>query len=68
MRPHREPTHTQGEMFKVDLEQLIDMHHPLVFLGQCIDWSLFEATLGATYHPSHGAPGISTRLMVGFIT
>ena len=51
-------------MFQIDLEQLIDMHHPLVCLGQCIDWSSFEATLGATYHPSQGAPGISTRLMV----
>jgi IS5 family transposase len=51
-------------MFQIDLEQLIDMHHPLVLLGQCIDWSSFEATLGASYHPSQGAPGISTRLMV----
>ncbi len=64
MRPHREPKQTQREMFQVDLEQLIDMHDPLVLLGQCIDWSSFEATLGATYHPSQGAPGISTRLMV----
>ena len=64
MRPHREPKHTQREMFQVDLEQLIDMHHALVLLGQCIDWSSLEATLGATYHPSQGAPGISTRLMV----
>jgi IS5 family transposase len=64
MRPHREPKQPQREMFQVDLEQLIDIHHPLVLLGQCIDWSSFEATLGATYHPSQGAPGISTRLMV----
>jgi len=64
MRPHREPKHPQREMFQVDLEQLVDMHHPLIVLGQCIDWSSFEATLGVTYHPSQGAPGISTRLMV----
>src|SRR6202007_806982 len=64
MRPHREPKDPQREMFEVDLEQLLDMHHPLVGLGQCIDWSSFEATLGATYHPSQGAPGLSTRLMV----
>jgi IS5 family transposase len=31
-----------------------------------MDWSSFEAALGATYHPSQGAPGISTRLMVAF--
>jgi IS5 family transposase len=29
-----------------------------------IDWASFEVALGATYHPTLGAPGISTRLMV----
>ena len=47
-----------------DLEQLIDNSHPLVRLGLYIDWLSFEQTLGDTYHPRHGAPGISTRLMV----
>ena len=64
MRPCGEPKHPQRELFQIDLEQLIDLHHPLVGLGLCIDWRSFEATLGSTYHPSHGAPGISTRLMV----
>jgi IS5 family transposase len=40
------------------------MSHPLVLLGQYIDWESFEATLGGSYHPTQGAPGISTRLMV----
>ena len=64
MHPKREPEQPQREMFQVDLEQLIDMSHPLVRLGFSIDWQLFEQTLGETYHPSQGAPGISTRLMV----
>ena len=46
------------------MEQLIDLSHPLVRLGLVIDWSSFEQTLGSTYHPSQGAPGLSTRLMV----
>jgi IS5 family transposase len=29
-----------------------------------MDWLSFEQTLGGTYHPTQGAPGISTRLMV----
>jgi IS5 family transposase len=29
-----------------------------------IDWASFEQALGVTYHPTQGAPGISTRLMV----
>jgi IS5 family transposase len=64
MRPKRESDQPQSELFQVDLEQLIDMNHPLVRLGLCIDWTSFEQALGATYHPTHGAPGISTRLMV----
>ena len=64
MRPKREPKQPQRELFQIDLEQLIDMSHPLVRLGQYIDWESFERTLGGSYHPTHGAPGISTRLMV----
>ena len=64
MRPMREQDQPQREMFQIDLEQLIDMSHPLVGLGRCIDWPSFEQTMGSTYHPTHGAPGIATRLMV----
>lgn len=55
MRPEREAEQPLRKLFEIDLEQLFDMQHPLVRLGTCIDWSSFEATLGATYHPSHGA-------------
>jgi len=64
MRPKSEPEQPQREMFGAELEQTIDMRHPLVRLGQGINWASFEEALGATYHPTHGAPGISTRLMV----
>jgi transposase, IS5 family len=64
MRPKGEPKQPQRELFQIDLEQLIDSSHPLVRLGLAIDWPSFEQTLGSTYHPSQGAPGISTRLMV----
>jgi IS5 family transposase len=64
MQPKREPKQPRQELFQIDLEQLIDMSHALVRLGLCIDWQGFEQALGSTYHPSQGAPGISTRLMV----
>ena len=64
MRPKRESEQPQRELFQVELEQMIDMHHPLVGLGKCMDWASFEEALGATYHPTQGAPGVSTRLMV----
>ena len=64
MRPMREQDQPQRELFQVELEQIIDLDHPLVRLGICIDWGSFEQALEATYHPAQGAPGISTRLMV----
>jgi len=64
MRPKSEPKQPQRELFQIDLEQLIDMNHSLVLLGQYIDWDSFESTLGGSYHPTQGAPGISTHLMV----
>ena len=64
MRPKSEPKQVQRELFQVELEQIIDMNHALVRLGQSIEWAEFEEALGATYHPTQGAPGISTRLMV----
>ena len=64
MQPKSQPAQPQRELFQIDLEQLIDMSHPLVGLGRVMDWLSFEQTLGVTYHPTQGAPGISTRLMV----
>ena len=64
MRPKTEQDQPQRELFQVELEQLIDKNHALVRLGLCIDWASFELAMGATYHPTQGAPGIQTRLMV----
>lgn len=64
MRPKSEPRQPQRELFQSELEQIIDPHHPLVRLGKCIDWVSFEEALGATYHPTQGAPGVPTRLLV----
>ena len=46
------------------MEQIIDLNHPLVRLGTSLDWASLESVLGATYHPTQGAPGTPTRLMV----
>ena len=64
MRPKIEPNQVERELFQSELEQIIDLRHPLVRLGMSMDWASFEAALGATYHPTQGAPGTSTRLMV----
>ena len=64
MRPKSAPKHPQRELFQSELEQIIDMRHPLVRLGQCIDWASLEEALGATYPPTQGAAGVPTRLVV----
>jgi hypothetical protein len=48
----REPEQPQRELFQVELEQVVDLDHPLVCLGRCIDWVSFEEALEATYHPT----------------
>ena len=64
MRPKSESRHPQRELFQIDLEQLIDLQHPLAVLAQTIDWEQFDRLLGRSYHPRQGAPGTPTRLMV----
>ncbi len=64
MRPKSEPKQVERELFQSELEQIIDLNHPLVRLGTSLDWESLESVLGATYHPTQGAPGTPTRLMV----
>ena len=64
MRPKSEPRHPQRELFQIDLEQLINPQHPLAVLAEKIDWKQFDLVLGNSYHPTQGAPGTPTRLMV----
>src|SRR5665213_31233 len=64
MRPKVEPKEPQRKLFLVDLEQLIDLQHPLVVVGRQIDWGRFDQLLNPSYDAKLGAPGLSTRLMV----
>jgi len=66
MKPKKAPIETQKqkELFKIELERIIDRHHPLVRLSGIVNWNHLEEVFGATYHPDTGRPGISTRLMV----
>jgi IS5 family transposase len=65
MRPRIQEPQKQQELFKVELERLVNPEHPLVKLGNQIDWTAFDKLLNPTYHETQGAPpGINTRLMV----
>jgi IS5 family transposase len=64
MQPKPTSHSGQREMFRVELAGLVDLEHPLVKLGEKIDWTVFEEPLGRTFDGKTGAPGINTRLMV----
>jgi hypothetical protein len=64
MKPKPTIHSAQKEMFRVELAELVDLGHPLVTLGEKIEWAVFEESLGRTFDGKTGAPGIKTRLMV----
>jgi len=60
----KSPIKNQPEMFRMLLENFIDMNHELVLLGKTIDWNYFEKEF-APYYSNTGAPSVPIRLMVG---
>jgi IS5 family transposase len=64
MKPKAPVRQAQRELFRVELDQLVDPAHALVRLGRQINWLGFDELLGQTYALTKGAPGVSTRLMV----
>lgn len=59
------PDTAQEELFRSRLENMIDMTHPLVKLGQAMDWEVFDAEFGKHYAAKVGRPATRTRLIVG---
>ena len=63
MRPKNTPEYP--DLFRMRLDQFIDMKHELVILADQMDWSLFEQKYGSLYVDKKGRPGAPIRLMVG---
>jgi transposase, IS5 family len=66
MRPKQREQNGSGDLFRARLDQIINMKHELVRLGNEIDWACIDAELAGLYQPS-GRPGVPTRFMVGFL-
>jgi IS5 family transposase len=62
--PPKKPTPRSDELFRSQLDAMIDMEHALVKLAGLIDWSRFDEAYGRFYHQK-GRPGLPTRLMAG---
>jgi len=58
--PYEEP-----DLYRTNLNQILNHTHPLFKLANQIDWLEFEKEFGKTYDEKNGRPGCPTRLMVG---
>jgi len=63
MKPKK--SDVQKRIFETQLDQIINMEHPLVLLAGRIDWASLEETFGKPYVTNWGRPSLPTRLMVG---
>src|SRR5215469_1070109 len=55
----------QGELYRVELEHLIDLDHPLAKLARVVEWKKFDEAFTPLFDEGMGRPAIATRLMVG---
>lgn len=56
-----------SELFVSRLDELINMHHPLVRLAGLIDWAEIERTFGAHFNSGRGRPALAPRLVAGLL-
>ena len=54
-----------SDLFRQELNNIINLRHPLVQLSQKIDWKSCESRFGDLYAAGVGRPGHPIRLMVG---
>lgn len=56
-----------GDLFLQPLTDLINLKHPLVKLGELIDWSVFETRWATFFLSRTGRPASSPRLIAGLL-
>ena len=62
--PPKKPKLRDDELFRMQLNNMIDMDHALVKLAGLIDWARFDEAYGRFY-TQKGRPALPTRLMAG---
>lgn len=66
MRPKSTDQTGSGDLFRSRLDQIINMKHELVRLGDEIDWTWIDDQL-ADLFSENGRPAVPTRYMVGLL-
>ena len=67
MKPKEPANRPERDLFRMELENLIDRRHELVCSSDVIDWDGIVLEFGALYVDRKGRPGIPTRLMAGLL-
>lgn len=66
MRPQNvSAQESQGDLFRSQLDQILNRKHPLFQLADQIDWSFFDQEFSPLFVENVGRPGLPTRLVVG---
>jgi transposase, IS5 family len=58
-------TDLQRDLFRIELQHLVDRRHPLVQLADQIQWSQFESAFAPLFCADNGRSTCPVRLMVG---
>ena len=66
MRPKKPETTGEGDLFRARLDQIINLKHELVQLGDKIDWDWIDRETAPLYS-DNGRPGIETRFAIGLL-
>lgn len=68
MRTKSSPKTSQEDLFRLRLENMLDMRHELVRLSALIDWEKLETNLSSCLkNNAVGAPGLPSRLVTGVL-
>ena len=60
MVPEKPSNQTQFDLFRLQLDNIINRNHELYRLAEMIDWSVFDESFGSLYCPNKGCPGKPT--------
>jgi IS5 family transposase len=66
MRPKKHKTTGSNDLFRVRLDQIINMKQELVLLAVKIDWDWIDGEIAPLYS-ENGRPGIETRFTIGLL-
>jgi IS5 family transposase len=66
MRPKKQETTGEGDLFRARLDQIINMEHALVELAGRLDWEHLDEEIAPLYSDK-GRPAIATRFVIGLM-